>query len=99
VAIVPPLAPLPLISFGDNDDALDPAARRAVLLSAWAATRWNSRQLGVPGLPLATTERPTLPQRRALAIATVLKEQDIAATPAPASGQRFRLVGGMQAGR
>lgn len=97
VAIVPPLAPFPLIAFPDNGDVLDDQARAAVLVSAWAARRWNSPQLGVPGLPTAASGRPTLSQRRALAVAALLREQGIAAVPAPASGQRFRLSGGLQA--
>ena len=91
VAIIPPLTPLPVIAFADNVDALDAEAQQAVLLSAWAAKRWNSPQLSVPGLPTDAPERPSLPQRRALAIAALLKEQGIAAIAAPASGQTFRL--------
>ncbi len=77
VAIVPPLAPLPVISFADNVDTLDASARQAVLLSAWAARRWNSPQLAVPGLPANAPEKPALSQRRAMAIAAVLKQQGI----------------------
>lgn len=99
VAIIPPLTPLPIIAFADNVDALDTQARQAVLLSAWAAKRWNSPQLSVPGLPTDVPERPSLPQRRALAIAALLKEQGIAAIAAPASGQTFRLQVAATSGR
>jgi len=60
-------------------------------VTSGAAKRWTSPQLSVPGLPTDAPERPSLPQRRALAIAALLKEQGIAAIAAPASGQTFRL--------
>lgn len=91
ISIVPPLGPLPIISFADESEALDPLARRAVQLSIWAAKRWNSPALAVPGLPAEATERPVLYQRRALAIAAMLEQQGIAAVAAPSSGQSFRL--------
>ena len=94
VTIVPPLGRLPTIRFADNIDVLDPAAREAVLLSAWEARRWNITALGVPGLPSqeAPPPRPSLSQRRALAVAALLREQKIAAVPAPAAGQSFTLI-------
>jgi uncharacterized hydrophobic protein (TIGR00271 family) len=91
VTIIPPLTPLPVIAFADNVDILDAPARQAVLVSAWAAKRWNSPRLSVPGLPIDDAERPLLSQRRALAIAAVLKEQGITPVAAPAAGQTFRL--------
>jgi len=91
LAIVPPQTPFPQIGFSDNSDALDAAAREAVMTSAWAARRWNIRAIAVPGLPAKATERPTLSQRRAMAIATLLQEQGLAAVPAPAAGQVVRL--------
>lgn len=92
VTIVPPLQALPVISFADNADTLDDAAKQAVALSAWAATRWNSPALGIPGLPDGTPpERPTLAQRRALAIAAVMKAAGTAVAPRPAAGQAFQL--------
>jgi hypothetical protein len=91
VTIIPPLTPLPVITFADNVDILDAPARQAVLVSAWAAKRWNSPRLSVPGLPIDDAERPLLSQRRALAIAAVLKEQGITPVAAPAAGQTFRL--------
>ena len=92
VSIIPPYGALPIIHFADNADALDPAARDAVLLSAWAARRWNVPSLSIPGLPQgATPERPLLAQRRALAIATLLKARGEASGPAPASGQDVTL--------
>ena len=94
VSIVPPLGRLPTIRFADNVDTLDPSAREAVLLSAWEARRWNITALGVPGLPSqeAPPPRPSLSQRRALAVAALLREQKIAAVPAPAAGQSFTLI-------
>ncbi|MFC3673347.1 DUF389 domain-containing protein [Novosphingobium pokkalii] len=96
VAIVPPQGPLPEIAFAGTADTLDPAARDAVLASAWAARRWNVPALGVPGLPAGTPPpRPSLAQRRALAIAATLATQGITAVPAPGGGgQRFHLSTG-----
>lgn len=92
VAIVPPLAPLPEIAFADNIAVPDAAARDAIATSAWAAHRWNMPALGVPGLPVGDPPaRPSLAQRRALAIAALLRAEGITPMPAPAAGQRFRL--------
>lgn len=92
IAIVPPPGPLPEIAFADNVDTLDPAARAAVLTSAWAAHRWNVPTLAVPGLPTGDPPaRPTLTQRRALAVAALLASRGIGAVSAPAQGQRFEL--------
>ncbi|MCE7796016.1 DUF389 domain-containing protein [Sphingobium sufflavum] len=91
VTLIPPQAPLPLVSFGDNRDTLDSAAREAVLTSAWAARRWNVRTLEVPGLPAIPPEKPNLTQRRALGIAAILRGVGMEAVTAPAAGQSFRL--------
>ncbi len=93
IAIVPPRSPLPQIAFADNVDTLDAAARSAVATSIWAAKRWNVPALGVPGLPPGDPPaRPALADRRALAIAALLRSQGIAAIAMPARGQRFALV-------
>lgn len=93
VAIVPPVAPLPVIRFADNVDTLDDAAKRAVSLSIWQAKRWNVAALAVPGLQAAPLpERPSLSLRRALAIAALLKDNGIAAIPAASAGQAFALA-------
>ncbi|RVT39624.1 DUF389 domain-containing protein [Sphingobium algorifonticola] len=91
IAIIPPQGLLPVIAFADDDDRLDPIARDAVLTSAWASKRWNVRALGVPGLPEEMPEKPTLSQRRAAAIAAVLRDQGVTPTSARAAGQSFRL--------
>jgi len=92
VAIVPPQGPFPELAFADNVDTLDGPGRTAVLTSAWAARRWNVAVVAVPGLPNGEPPaRPNLAQRRALAIAAVLKSQGIRSSAAPAAGQRFRL--------
>lgn len=93
VVLTPPQMTYPPIGFTGNGDTLDGPAREAVLVTAWAARRWNVRELGVPGLPEVTPERPSLTQRRALAIAALLRENGITAAPAPASGSRFSLRG------
>jgi len=92
VALVPPLEPMPLIRFANGSDVLDDEARGAVLLSAWAAARWNVAALAVPGLPQSVDDTPTLTERRALAIAALLRERSIGAAPAAALGPEFRLV-------
>jgi len=94
IAIVPPSQPLPLIRFANGSDTLDEASREAVLTSAWAAQRWSSPSLAVPGLPQATTGAPSHPllaQRRALAIAALLRNQGVLPLSAPADGMAFRL--------
>jgi uncharacterized hydrophobic protein (TIGR00271 family) len=93
VAIVPPQGPLPEIVFADGSDTLDADAGDAVATSAWAARRWNVSTLAVPGLPAgAPPANPDLDTRRALAIAAALRQQGVAATPAPAAGRRFALT-------
>ena len=94
IAIVPPLGRLPEIHFADNVVTLDQAAREAVLLSAWEAKRWNIAALAVPGLPRdgVATDRPRLNERRALAVADLLKTQGVRAVAAPAVGQTFTMM-------
>ncbi len=94
IEIVPPQTKLPPIRFAGSADTLDPAAREAVLLAAWEARRWNIRGLAVPGLAPHATDAKKLPlaQRRADAVATVLRAQGIAVTAAPAAGSTLTLV-------
>jgi outer membrane protein OmpA-like peptidoglycan-associated protein len=82
----------PSINFGNDADALDPVASEAALTAAWAARRWNIRALVVPGLPAETRENPSLAQRRALAIAEVLRTTGVAVEPGPPSGSAIRLT-------
>ncbi|MDH7974192.1 DUF389 domain-containing protein [Sphingomonas sp. AR_OL41] len=91
IKIIPPLGPFPRISFATGADTLDASAKDAVLLSAWQAQRWNIRALAVPGLPTKEVARPTLAQRRALAVATLLKTQGLATVPAPGNGDSLEL--------
>lgn len=98
IAIIPPQGPLPVVSFADNADTLDPAAREAVNISIWAAKRWNVRRLGVPGLPETPPPSPNLTQRRALGIAALLQNQGIDAQPVPPNGQSYRLVTALPVG-
>lgn len=94
VALVPPLGSMPLIRYADGSDTLDKAAHSAVLLSAWAARRWNIPALAVPGLPRVSGDTPTLAERRALAIAVLLRENGVSSVTAPAIGPEFRLTAG-----
>lgn len=93
VMVVPPFQSLPVIRFAHGADVIDDTARRATMVSAWAAHRWNIPALGVSGLPKegAAIRRPLLSQRRALAIAAILQAQGIQALPAPATGRLVRL--------
>ncbi len=93
---MPPLGPLPQIRFADGSDELDEESRDAVLLSAWAAARWNISALAVPGFPQVVDDTPTLTERRGLAIAKLLRERNIRVVPAPALGQEFRLVAAVE---
>lgn len=92
VALVPPLGPMPVVRFSDGSDTLDEAARRAVLISVWAAARWNIPALAVPGLPLTPDATPNLAERRGLAIAALLRERGVQSVSAPAVGPEFRLA-------
>lgn len=92
IAIIPPQVDFPQISFADGADELDPAAREATLESVWAARRWNIRALAVPGLTEDSSTAPSLAERRAAAIATILRENNIRAVPARPDGQSFRLA-------
>tara|TARA_R110000782_G_scaffold49622_2_gene107904 strand:- start:37489 stop:39051 length:1563 start_codon:yes stop_codon:yes gene_type:complete len=91
IVIIPPPAALPRILFTGDADTVTGAAREAVLTSAWAAKRWNQRALAVPGLTDTAPENPNLAQRRALAIAKMLRQEGISPFPAPAKGASFRL--------
>ncbi|MEO6564570.1 MAG: hypothetical protein ABIO63_00920, partial [Casimicrobiaceae bacterium] len=81
VTIVPPLGPMPLIRFAGESDVLDASARSAVLLSVWAAGRWNIPSLVVPGLPRTVGDAPTLTERRALAVGALLRESGFKTVP------------------
>ncbi len=94
IAVTPPMQPLPLIRFTSGSDALDRASRQAVLTSAWASKRWNSPALAVPGLPRgpeSAPRHPSLAQRRALAIAALLRSQGVQPRSAPTAALAFRL--------
>ena len=91
IVIVPPLQNLPTIRFADGSDVIDASARQAILDSAWAAERWNASALGVPGLPATTPARPRLDQRRASAIAVMLRAEGVQPTSLPSAGLAFRL--------
>lgn len=85
-----------MIRFADGSDTLDASARDAVLTSAWAARRWNIRALAVPGLPSEASDAPDLAQRRALAIAEILRAEGIAPASTPVAGQSFRLAAALE---
>ncbi len=92
ITIVPPFAVFPDISFGNDSATLDDRARNAVILSAWEAKRWNVPALGVPGLPKGDPPaKPGLAARRALAIAAMLKTQQVPVTALPGGGRTVTL--------
>jgi len=93
ITIVPPSGEFPTIRFAENNDTLDAAAKQAVALSIWQAKRWNVGALAVPGLTEgAPPEKRNLNQRRAQAIAEVLRAQAIRPVGAPPAGQAFALA-------
>ena len=94
IVIVPPFTALPPVRFADGVDVPDDRARAAVALAAWAARRWNAPALIVPGLPPRgiATSRPKLAERRALAIAALLKSETIATVSAEPQGQTITLT-------
>lgn len=93
VTIIPPFGQFPVIRFAAHSNELDAGARNAVLLSAWEAKRWNISALAVPGLPNpeAPSRRPSLANRRAMAIAGILQGEDVKVSPAPPAGQLVTL--------
>lgn len=91
IFITPPTGALPELVFTGDEDALSDAVREAVLTSAWAAKRWNIRSLAVPGYIDPAPDKPDLAQRRAIAVAQLLRQQGIEPIAARAQGTRFRL--------
>jgi hypothetical protein len=84
VLLTPPAGlALPPIVFADGSNQLDDAGRAATLDAAWAARRWNWEGLAVPGLTEPAPAHPTLLQRRAAAIAAVLRERGLLVVPGP----------------
>jgi hypothetical protein len=95
IAIVPPLQPLPAVRFANGSDTIDDNARQAIMTAAWAARRWNSADLAVPGLPQAAKAQPKHPllaQRRATAISQILAQEGVQSVPAAAAGLTVRLA-------
>lgn len=88
----PPGLALPPITFAQAADTLDESGRNAALISIWAARRWKWRGLAVPGLTVEPPLRPTLIQRRAAAVAALLRSQGVAALPAAAPRSNGALV-------
>lgn len=97
IALVPPRGDMPQIVFADGSDTPDAAARDAALTSAWAARRWNIRAIAVPGLAQDSPEAPTLAERRAMAIAALIRSEGIEAVPATAGGASFSLAPALNA--
>ncbi len=94
IVIVPPFTALPPIRFAENVDSPDDNARAAVALSAWAARRWNAPALGVPGLPARgiVPPHPRLAEGRALAIAALLKAQNLPTVASSPQGRAIMLT-------
>ena len=83
---------MPTITFEDDEDTVTGPTKDNVLLSIWAAKRWNTPALSVPGLVETPPENPNIAQRRALAIAMMLRQEGISPVPARAQGSSFRLT-------
>jgi hypothetical protein len=74
IVLTPPAGlALPLIEFPQGSDQPDDAGRSAAVTAAWAAQRWNWPGLTVPGLADPAPEHPGLLQRRAAAVAAILR--------------------------
>lgn len=92
IALVPPMQPLPPIEFENGSAELGSAARNSVLVSIWAARRWNVAALAVPGLPSNEgAERLPVYARRAIAVAALIRESGLDAVAAPTSGRALVL--------
>ncbi|MCB2014242.1 MAG: DUF389 domain-containing protein [Sphingobium sp.] len=92
INIIPPRLSMPTITFEDDEDTVTGPTKDNVLLSIWAAKRWNTPALSVPGLVETPPENPNIAQRRALAIAMMLRQEGISPVPARAQGSSFRLT-------
>lgn len=80
IALTPPAAlPTMPIRFDGDADTISAGARAALITDVWAARRWNWPALAVPGLAEPAPAQPTLEQRRALAVASAIREQGMAA--------------------
>lgn len=86
IVIIPPAGlSLPPIRFASDTEQLDNPGRAATLTSAWAAARWNWPALTLPGLIDPLPDKATLAQRRAAAVADLLRSQRIAVVAGPSS--------------
>jgi hypothetical protein len=93
IVVVPPAGlPLPPVRFADDGDTLDDAARPAVLTAAWAAARWNWTAIAVPALREPATEHPALAERRAAAVAALLRAQGATVVPGKPSGSGTTML-------
>jgi uncharacterized hydrophobic protein (TIGR00271 family) len=94
VELIPPASDFPVVLFTGDDDQLGGLARQSVLLSAWAARRWNVATLAVPGMREGAQDDAALPlsARRANAIVALLQGQGVGVVSAPPGGAEFRLA-------
>ncbi|WP_296613135.1 DUF389 domain-containing protein [Sphingomonas sp.] len=88
----PPTVALLPISFDGDTDAISDGARAALVIDVWAARRWNWPAMVVPGLVEPISDRSTLPQRRAAAIAAFVRDQGMKVVAGPAEGNGSRVV-------
>jgi uncharacterized hydrophobic protein (TIGR00271 family) len=90
IVLTPPAGlELPEIAFADGSDQPDDVNKQAATTVAWAARRWNWPGLTVPGLVEPSPAHPTMGQRRAAAIAGLLRAKGIevvAGKPSQGSG-------------
>lgn len=93
IALTPPagLTPAPIPFDGDSDTVPD-ASRSAILVDLWAARRWNWPAVAVPELTEPLPAKPTLAQRRAAAVAGIVREQGMTAVAGPAGADATSLA-------
>jgi uncharacterized hydrophobic protein (TIGR00271 family) len=86
IAIAPPtgLALIPVTFDGDSDTLTD-GARAAVLLDIRAARRWNWQAIAIPGLTEPAPSQPPLAERRAGAIAAIVRARGLGVVAAAAA--------------
>lgn len=93
IALTPPaaLSPMP-IRFEGEIDTLSDDARSALMTDIWAARRWNWPAIAVPGLTEPLPDRPSLQQRRAAAVAAIVRQQGMTAVAAALPGNEGAIV-------
>ncbi|MBB34649.1 MAG: hypothetical protein CME89_04205 [Hirschia sp.] len=86
MTVTPPVVEMPLIPFAEGADDLDAGALKIINDCQWALERWNVEAVEVVGYAstagaVQRFNNQALAYRRAEAVASILRENGIAATP------------------